>query len=246
MYAENWIYAPAIQKIAEILKSKNNRQLFIKAEESHAGSHAGHAAHWSQNGGGSLIRQGCHPLSAALYLKSVEAQANGKSIELESVVCDTACISDHLSDKEKVHLFSRPIDVEDWAAATYHFTDGSIALILSGDMVLGGVKNYLESYGTDAVLLASMSPNNALQSYFVDEEGLESVYLTEKAQTKIGWQSIFLSEITARGYVSELQDFVECAATGRQPLSGFQLAYDTTKAIYAAYLSAEQNMRVNF
>ena len=31
-------------------------------------------------GGGSLIRMGCHPLSAVLFLKRVEARARGETI----------------------------------------------------------------------------------------------------------------------------------------------------------------------
>lgn len=244
MYAENWIYAPAVQKLAEVIRSKKTKQLFLKAEESHIGSHAEHAAHWSQNGGGSLIRQGCHPLSAVLYLKTVEAEARGERIAAESVLCDCAKIADRLDERDKRLLASRPVDVEDWAEALYTFSDGTKASIISGDMALGGVRNYLEVYGSDAVLLANISPNNSMQSYFADEEGLDSIYLTEKAQTKLGWQSVFLDEISMRGYAGEIQDFMECAACGRQPISGFELACETTKAIYAAYLSAEQNKRV--
>src|ERR1700730_17370802 len=69
MYAEDWIYAPAVTKTAEILKATKDKILFMKAEESHSGSHAAHAAQWAMTGGGSLIRVGCHPLSAVLYLK---------------------------------------------------------------------------------------------------------------------------------------------------------------------------------
>jgi predicted dehydrogenase len=72
MYAEDWIYAPAVTKTAEILKATKDKILFMKGEESHSGSHAAHAAQWAMTGGGSLIRMGCHPLSAVLYLKQVE------------------------------------------------------------------------------------------------------------------------------------------------------------------------------
>src|SRR5215471_6805581 len=68
MYAEDWIYAPAVTKTVEILKATKDKILFMKAEESHSGSHAAHAAQWSTTGGGSLIRMGCHPLSTVLYL----------------------------------------------------------------------------------------------------------------------------------------------------------------------------------
>lgn len=35
MYAENWVYAPAIAKSAEILRKTKDKILFMKAEESH-------------------------------------------------------------------------------------------------------------------------------------------------------------------------------------------------------------------
>src|SRR6516164_3942720 len=59
MYAEDWVYAPAVAKTAEILNATKDKILFMKAEESHSGSHAAHAAQWSMTGGGSLIRMGC-------------------------------------------------------------------------------------------------------------------------------------------------------------------------------------------
>jgi len=80
MYAEDWIYAPAVTKTVEILKATKDKILFMKGEESHSGSHAAHAAQWAMTGGGSLIRMGCHPLSAVLYLKQVEAKARGEAI----------------------------------------------------------------------------------------------------------------------------------------------------------------------
>ena len=96
MYAEDWIYAPAVTKTAEILKATKDKILFMKGEESHSGSHAAHAAQWAMTGGGSLIRMGCHPLSAVLYLKQVEAKARGETIGVASVTCDvgnvTACL----------------------------------------------------------------------------------------------------------------------------------------------------------
>src|SRR5207244_298002 len=84
MYAEDWIYAPAVTKTVEILKATKDKILFMKGEESHSGSHAAHAAQWAMTGGGSLIRMGCHPLSAVLYLKQVEAKARGEAISVAS------------------------------------------------------------------------------------------------------------------------------------------------------------------
>ena len=47
-----------------------------------------------------------------------------------------------------------------------------------------------------------------------------------------------------RGYPQELEDFADCLLTGREPVSDLDLAVETVKAIYAAYLSAEKGMRV--
>jgi predicted dehydrogenase len=49
MYAEDWIYAPAVTKTVEILKATKDKILFMKADEGHSGSHAAHAAQWGDD-----------------------------------------------------------------------------------------------------------------------------------------------------------------------------------------------------
>src|SRR5262249_54056338 len=93
MYAEDWIYAPAVTKTVEILEATKDKILFMKAEESHSGSHAAHAAQWAMTGGGSLIRMGCHPISAVLYLKQVEARARGERIAVAAVTADVGNVA---------------------------------------------------------------------------------------------------------------------------------------------------------
>lgn len=81
-------------------------------------------------------------------------------------------------------------------------------------------------------------------TYFPDPGFLKDVYITEKVETKGGWQSVFLEEELMRGYAWEIQDFMECVVTGREPISGYELAAETVKVTYAAYLSAEEGRRV--
>ena len=111
MYAENWVYAPAIAKSAEILRKTKDKILFMKAEESHSGSHASHAARWGMSGGGALIRQGCHPLSAVLYLKQVEARARGETVSIADVTADVGNIGDTLSNEDHRYIQSRSTTV---------------------------------------------------------------------------------------------------------------------------------------
>jgi len=244
MYAEDWIYAPATTKTVEILKATKDKILFMKGEESHSGSHAAHAAQWAMTGGGSLIRMGCHPLSAVLYLKQVEAKARGETVSVASVVCDVGNVSACLRPEERAFIKANPVDVEDWGTLNLTFSDGTKASVLSGDMIMGGVRNLIETYTSGGSLFANITPNAHMMSYQTSEEKLASVYITEKVDRKTGWQFVCLEEEWTRGYLQEIQDFMECAATGRQPLSDLALAYETIKVNYAGYWAADEGRRV--
>ena len=244
LYAEDWIYAPAIAKTAEILKATKDKILFMKAEESHSGSHAAHAAEWSMTGGGALIRQGCHPLSAVLYLKQVEARARGERISVRDVTCDVGTLTAGLKPEERRFIQAAPVDVEDWGMLNLTFSDGTKATIFAGDMVMGGVRNLVETYTTGGTLFANITPNNHVVTYLTDELKLGGVYITEKVDRKTGWQFVCLEEEWTRGYIQEIQDFMECVAFGREPLAGVDLAYEAIRLHYAAYCAAEEGRRV--
>jgi predicted dehydrogenase len=244
MYAEDWVYAPAVAKTVEVLKATKDKILFMKADESHSGSHAAHAAQWAMTGGGSLIRQGCHPLSAVLYLKQEEAAARGERIAVAAVTADIGNVAAGLPTAERPHIKANPIDVEDWSMLTLTFSDGTKATVFSGDMILGGVRNLIETYTSGGALFANIAPNNHLMSYQTDEEKLANVYITEKVDRKTGWQYVCLEEEWTRGYTQEIQDFMECVAFGREPRAGLDLAYETIKVSYAAYWSAEDGKRI--
>jgi predicted dehydrogenase len=244
MYAEDWVYAPAVTKTVEILKATGDKILFMKAEESHSGSHAAHAAQWAMTGGGSLIRMGCHPLSTVIYLKQVEAQARGERITVTGVTADVGNVAACLSPQERSYIKANPVDVEDWGMLTLTFSDGTKSTVFSGDMIMGGVRNLIETYTSGGSLFANITPNNHMMSYQTDEEKLAGVYITEKVDRKTGWQFVCLEEEWTRGYLQEIQDFMECVATGRQPRADVGLAYETIKVNYAGYWSAEEGRRI--
>ena len=244
MYAEDWVYAPALAKTVEILNATGDKILFMKAEESHSGSHATHAAQWSMTGGGSLIRMGCHPLAAVLHLKRIEARARGETIGVRDVTADVGNVAACLSPSERPFIKANPVDVEDWGMMTVTFTDGTKAVVLSGDMIMGGVRNLIETYTNSGSLFANITPNNQMTTYMTDESKLGGVYFTEKVDRKTGWQFVCLEEEWTRGYLQEIQDFMECVATGRQPLADLELAYETTRIQYAGYWAAEEGRRI--
>jgi predicted dehydrogenase len=244
MYAEDWIYAPAVTKTVEILKATKDKILFMKAEESHSGSHAAHAAQWSTTGGGSLIRMGCHPISAVLFLKQGEARARGERITVTAVTADVGNVAACLPAQDHTYIKSNPVDVEDWGMLTLTFSDGTKSTVFSGDMIMGGVRNLIETYTSGGSLFANITPNNHMMTYLTDEEKLASVYITEKVDRKTGWQLVCLEEEWTRGYLQEIQDFMECVSVGREPRAGLGLAYETIKVNYAGYWSADEGRRI--
>ena len=244
MYAENFVYATPVQKAAELIRAKRSKVLFMKGEESLKGSSSPVAGKWNKTGGGILVRTGTHPLTGMLWLKQREAAARGETITVKSVSADVGVTTACLTEYEHRHICARPEDVEDYAAVTVTFSDGTKCLTIASDTVLGGSKNYIEVYSNDSTLMCNITPTDILNTYFLDEEGLEDVYLAEMLPAKLGWNKSFVSDEVIRGYMGEMQDFMEAVAFDRAPASGFDIAYETTKIMYAAYLSAEEGRRV--
>ena len=239
MYAENFVYAPAIVKAAEIIEKKKSRILYAKGEESLKGSSSPVAGEWSKTGGGTFIRTGAHPLSAILWLKQVEAHARKEKITVTSVYADMETITNDLTEYEHRHIAARPRDVEDMGTVVLTFSDKSRAVIIATDTLLGGSKNYVELYCNDAAINCRLTMSNLMDTYFLDEDSLDDVYISEMLPQKTGWNYPFLEDEIIRGYTDEMRDFIESIYYNREPKSGFDLAYDTIKIIYAAYKSAE-------
>ena len=246
LYAENFVYATPVQKAAEIIRAKKSKVLFMKGEESLKGSSSLLAGKWNGTGGGTLIRTGCHPLSGMLWLKQQEADARGEEITIKSVTADCGVATACLNEQEHRHISAHPEDVEDFGMITVTFSDGTKCMTIASDTVLGGTKNYIEVYSNDNALMCNITPTDILNTYFLDEDGLEDVTISEMLPAKLGWNKAFVSDEIIRGYMGELQDFVETIAYDKVPSSDFNLAYKTMKVVYAAYQSAEEGRRIDF
>ena len=239
MYAENFVYAPAVTKAAEIIRKKKCKILYAKGEESLKGSSSPVAGEWSKTGGGTFIRTGAHPLAAILWLKSVEAEARCEEIKIKSVFADMGRVTPLLNEYEHRHIAARPNDVEDNGTVIITFSDDSKAVVIATDVLLGGSRNYIELYCNDAVINCNLTMSNLMSTYFLDEDRLGDVYLSEMLPSKTGWNYPFLEDEIIRGYTDEMRDFVEAVYYDREAKSGFDLAYESIKIIYAAYKSAE-------
>jgi predicted dehydrogenase len=247
-YAENWVYAPPIQKARRLLAAAGGPILRLVGEESHSGTHAPANKRWVTAGGGSLLGKGCHPLGGILYLKADEGlRLRGRPVRPVSVLAEVAQLADTEAFRGTTPRYLNTVegaDVEDWGGMLVRFDDGTVAQVSAADVVLGGIRNQLQVYAAKAVILCNMNPNDSVQAYAPDPAVFGAEYITEKIETKAGWTFPQPDEDWMTGYPGELQDFVESVALGREPLSGGPLARDVLAVVYAAYLSAAEGRRV--
>jgi predicted dehydrogenase len=247
MYAENWIYAPPLAKLKRLIKVSGGTILDIRAEGSHSGSGAAYSRRWKTSGGGSLMRLGAHPVGGALHLKHYEGLLKyGKPIRPKSVTAEVrqhTKIESFLKEKKK-YIVSAWEDVEDWGVMVIHFEDNSTATVFSSDGVLGGVRNTLTVYLSNAVVNVNINPHNVLEVYAPEPHIFGDEYIAERLETKAGWNFPSPDEDWVRGYPQELEDFVDAILFDREPICGIDLARDVVEAIYAAYASAEKGMRI--
>ena len=245
-YAEDFVYAPPIAKLRRLLDASGGAILELRAEESHSGSHAAYAATWKRSGGGSLLRMGSHPVGVVLQLKHHEGmKRHGRPIRVRAVTAEVAQLTKlpAVGDR-KLYMGTRAVDVEDWAVAVLTFEDGTKATVHSNDVTLGGVRNVVTAYLTNGVVQANINPNNAVAAYAPDGAVWGDEYITEKVETKGGWQFPSPEEDWMRGYPQELADFVDAIQGRREPLAGSLLAREVVEVIYAGYLSAATGRRV--
>jgi len=241
LYAENWVYAPSIQKEREIIEKTGAQILWIRGEESHSGSHASTYGFWKFSGGGVMIGKGCHPLTGALYLKRVEGNArNGKPILPKSVSAHTHALTRLDNFQDKGHIRADYHDIDDFSLMHITFEDGTIADIFASDILLGGIHNWLEVAANNHRSICNINPNTAMQTYNPVDAYFKDIYTVEKIGTKQGWSNPSPDEDWFTGYPQETEAFYRTIAYGDALESDSNLAADCISTIYSAYVSAEK------
>lgn len=244
MYAENFIYATPVQKAAEIIRAKKSKIMLMNGEELIVGSTSPAAGQWKNFGGGTTMRNGIHILSSMIYLKQCEAKARGEEFRIVSVTAENAQQSKALRQEEHQYIKARPDDVEDMACIILTFQDQTKAVIVASDATLGGSQNHIDVYTNDSTLRCTLTQTNLLAAYTADQRGLEAVEFGELVSVKTGWNNVYVSDPVIRGYMGEMQEFMEAIAFEREAETGFDLAYESIRAVYASFISAEEGRRV--
>lgn len=243
-YAENWVYAPAVQKEREILVKSRGQILRQLGEESHSGSHAPSYGVWRQSGGGALATKGCHPLSAAIYFKLVEGQTRlGRPIRPARVSAHAHRLTQLPGYVNEGTLRTDYTDTEDFGQMHVTFDDGTVADIIASDVVLGGVANWIEVFAGNHRTRCNLNPIDALETFVPGAETLRDVYVVEKIAPKQGWMRPAPDEDWQHGYPQELEDFAQAFHAGREPLASWRLGELVSLTLAAAYVSASEDGR---
>jgi len=248
MYAENWVYCPAIERAAELARAAGGTILEIRAEESHSGSHAAYAKSWARAGGGSLMRLAPHPIGAALYLKQCEGLwRDGRPVHPAWVTAEVGHLDRVAAFRaEQAHWIADDWqDVENWSALLIGFQDGTRAVIQATDVSLGGIETPFEVRMSNGRVCCDISHSGMMRAFAPEPSVWGDAYLMEKVDQRGGWSYPSVNEHWLLGYPHEMRDFLACVVYDRQPRSTAVLGRQVVQMIYAAYQSAEEGRRID-
>ena len=186
--------------------------------------------------------KGVHPLTTALYLKSVEGRRlNGKPIRPVRVGSQVHSVTRAPSYRDAGYLRTGYLDIEDYGNIHVIFEDGTVADIVASELVMGGVSNRMEVMANNHRTVMRINPNSSLSTFNPEGVQFNDIYTVEKIETKEGWAPTSPDESWFHGYQQEIQAFYENIGNDTEPESGSALAADTIAVVYSAYLSASRH-----
>jgi predicted dehydrogenase len=227
MYAEDWLFAPALIRAREICREGGIGEiLYVKAKETHNGSHSVYAQKKEYCGGGSMIHLGIHPVGFLPWLldQHVSAVAGMKTAG------------------EGKNLLHKNYSGEDWAAALIEMDSGIRALVEGNYITCGGMDDKVEIYGTEGNIHVDLTMGSPLTVY--SRKGFQ--YAIEKADFTHGWTKPAVDEFLSLGYVAEIAHFVNCVRNGNLPQPGTrgEDGFRALLTVLAIYQSAESGCRI--
>jgi myo-inositol 2-dehydrogenase/D-chiro-inositol 1-dehydrogenase len=226
-YAEDWLFAPAINKVLSIIEEGAiGKTMYIRARECHGGSHSPFAQKIKYCGGGCMIHLGIHPIGFIMALK------NGRWIEL------VAMTSGGLNS----NFLHQKMEGEDWAACIIKFDDGTSALLESNYLTMGGMEDVIDIYGTTGCLHVDLTFSSAINCYSIP--GLN--YTVEKAEITTGWSKPAVDEKFNLGYVGEIRHFLECCLKNQDAKIGLRGidGLEALKVVGLIYKSAKEGIKI--
>lgn len=226
-YAEDWVFAPALRRVIEVVKEGGvGDVLYVKAKETHNGTHSVFAKNAKTCGGGCLIHLGIHPIGWVLHFLGAE----GRNRVAEVFGSTNAGGADNFVHKDNTG--------EDWACGLIKFANGQRALVEGNYITVGGMDDKIEIYGSQGVIKVDLTFGSPVSVY--SRPGYS--YTIEKADNTLGWTRPAVDEFYNLGYVHELRYAVECVLKDEQPTYGVSgaLGLRCTQVLEAMYQSSRE------
>lgn len=226
-YAEDWLFSPSIIRALEIVDEGGiGKPMFVRARESHSGSHSPFAQTIKYCGGGCMIHLGIHPVGLVLSLK--------KNRWTELVAMTSGGL-------EANHLH-KTMEGEDWSACMMRFEDGTTAIVEANYITKGGMEDMVDIYGTEGCLHVDINFSSAVKCFSIP--GLK--YTVEKADITTGWSAPAVDEKYNLGYTGEIRHFMECAARNEDARVGLRGVdgFEALKVVNLIYKSAKEGIRI--
>jgi predicted dehydrogenase len=230
MYAEDWIFAPALARAKQICEQGGIGDiLYVKAKETHNGSHSIFAQKKEYCGGGAMIHLGIHPIGFLPWMVGSEI------VEVLGMT----------SEGGENNLLHKNYTGEDWSAALLNLKNGVRGLVEGNYITCGGMDDKVEIYGTEGNIHIDLTKGSPIKVY--SRPGYD--YAVEKADFTHGWTSPAVDELLSLGYIPEIKGFVNCVMKNQPPPAGTK-GEDGLQALAVAlaiYQSAEQKrlLKVN-
>ena len=227
-YAEDWFFAPALRKAQQLMaEGAIGKLLYIRARESHSGSHSPYAQTIRYCGGGAMIHLGIHPLGFLLALK------NHRWTDLVAMT----------SGGLEKNLKHKALEGEDWSSCLLTFEDGTTALVEANYVTSGGMEDTIDFYGDQGVLHVDLTFSSPIQCFSVPGPK----YTVEKAEVTTGWSRPVVDERYDFGYVDEIRYFMECCAAGQEARTGLrgEDGLEALRVVGLIYRSAREGVRIH-
>ncbi len=226
-YGEDWCFAPSLMKVIEIVnEGAIGEVLYVKAKETHNGTHSPFAKNAKYCGGGSLIHLGIHPVGWILHLLS----NGGKNKVVEVIGKVNGGAEDNYVHKDNTG--------EDWGLGVMKFASGQHAFIEGNYITVGGMDDKIELYGTEGLIKVDLTFGSNINVY--SRPGYS--YCIEKTDNTLGWTKPAVDEFFNLGYVKELAYVVDCILKDEEPMYGIggQLGLACVEIIDAMYQSSKE------
>jgi len=230
-YAEDWVFAPALKRVAEIVAEGGiGEVLYVKAKEAHSGTHSPYAKNAETCGGGSLIHLGVHPVAWIIQFLS----DGGKNPVKEVMGKTNAGAGGNFVHKNN--------GGEDWALGVMTFENGQQAFVEGNYITVGGMDDKVEIYGTGGAIKADLSFGSPLSVYSRPGYG----YAVEKADNTLGWTRPAVDEFYNLGYEHEIGYAVDCVLNDTEPMysASGELGLEALRIIDAMYRSNREGKTI--